>query len=261
VATFKAAKWNWEEAKDEADDEKVEVVLGREKDHEEDPEDAFFPQDPNVESDPREDEVPEVEAVNIDKVTVKGVRNSSSSKDGRRTLTEEGENEVLEEEEEFFEAAVIDGDMPDVGEESDSRSTEDDALREALAEAGIDEDELLAEISEAIEKDNQSEDAKEKEKEENKMTPVELKKTMIFAVPLKTKNAAIVEVVIKEIVLHVERKLKYKVERIHTDPGSELQAKSLKAWCAENRIRKTMSIPEDFKGNGSAESAVGLVKR
>ena len=91
--------------------------------------------------------------------------------------------------------------------------------------------------------------------------PVELNKTMIFAVPLKTKNSAIVEVVIKELVLHVERKLKYKVERTHTDPGSELQTKSLKAWCADNGIRKTVSIPEDFKGNGSAESAVGLVKR
>ena len=60
---------------------------------------------------------------------------------------------------------------------------------------------------------------------------------------------------------HVERKLRYKVERIHTDPGSELQAKSLAAWCADKGIRKTSSIPEDFKGNGSAESAVGLIKR
>ena len=90
---------------------------------------------------------------------------------------------------------------------------------------------------------------------------MELTKTMIFAVPLKTKNSSVVEVVIKEIVLYVERKLKYKVERIHTDPGSELQTKSLRSWCADNGIRKTVSIPEDFKGNGSAESAVGLVKR
>ena len=37
--------------------------------------------------------------------------------------------------------------------------------------------------------------------------------------------------------------------------------KSLKAWCAQNNIRKTSSIPEDYKGNGSAESAVGLIKR
>ena len=84
---------------------------------------------------------------------------------------------------------------------------------------------------------------------------------MIFVIPLKTKQASVVEVAIKELVLHVESKLKYKVERIHTDPGTELQAKPLKAWCAETGIRKTSSIPEDFKGNGSAESAVGLVKR
>ena len=90
---------------------------------------------------------------------------------------------------------------------------------------------------------------------------MELTKTMIFAVPLKTKNSAVVQVAIKEIVLHVERKLRYKVERIHTDPGSELQTKSLRSWCADNCIRKTASIPEDFKGNGSAESAVGLLKR
>ena len=84
---------------------------------------------------------------------------------------------------------------------------------------------------------------------------------MIFAVPMKTRNGSTVEVIIKELVLHVERKLRYKVERIHTDPGSELQAKSLAAWCADKGIRKTSSIPEDFKGNGNAESAVGLVKR
>ena len=76
---------------------------------------------------------------------------------------------------------------------------------------------------------------------------------MIFPVPLKTKNVSMVEVIIKELMLHVERKLKFKVERIHTDPGSELQAKSLKEWCADNGIRKTSSIPEDFKGNRSAE--------
>ena len=58
-----------------------------------------------------------------------------------------------------------------------------------------------------------------------KLEPVELTKTMLFAVPLKTKNSSVVEVVIKEIVLYVERKLKYKVERIHTDPGSEAGCK------------------------------------
>ena len=85
------------------------------------------------------------------------------------------------------------------------------------------------------------------------MNRVGLNKTMIFAAPLKKKKAATVEVAIKELVLHVERKLKYKFKRIHTDPGSELQTKSLKAWFADNGISKTVSIPEDFKGNGSAE--------
>ena len=91
--------------------------------------------------------------------------------------------------------------------------------------------------------------------------PVELKKVMIFAVATKTRNGSTVEVIIKELVLHVKRKLRYKAERIHTDPGSELQAKALAAWCADKGIGKTSSIPEDFKGDGSAESAVALVKR
>ena len=94
-----------------------------------------------------------------------------------------------------------------------------------------------------------------------KEEPIELKKVMIFAIPLKQKKGSLVEVLIKELVIHIERKLKFKVERIHIDPGSELKTKSLTAWCADNGIRKTMSVPEDFKGNGSAESAVGLVKR
>ena len=69
--------------------------------------------------------------------------------------------------------------------------------------------------------------------------PVELKKVMIFAVPTKTKNGSTVEVIIKELVLHVKRKLRYKVEGIHTDPGSELQTKALAEWCADKGIRKT----------------------
>ena len=47
---------------------------------------------------------------------------------------------------------------------------------------------------------------------------------MIFAVPVKTRNGSTVEVIIKKLVLHVERKLNFKVKRIHTDPGSEIQA-------------------------------------
>ena len=60
-------------------------------------------------------------------------------------------------------------------------------------------------------------------KEETKDEPNEFKKVMIFAVPAKTKNASTVEVIIKELALHVDRNLKFKVEHIHTDLGSELQ--------------------------------------
>ena len=40
-----------------------------------------------------------------------------------------------------------------------------------------------------------------------------------------------------------------------------MQTTALAAWCADKGIRKTSSVPEDFKANGSAESAVGLIKR
>ena len=70
-------------------------------------------------------------------------------------------------------------------------------------------------------------DVEEPKDEKVAREPVELNKVMIFAVPMKTKNGSTVELIIKELVLHVERKLRYKVERIHTDPGSELQAKAL----------------------------------
>jgi hypothetical protein len=66
---------------------------------------------------------------------------------------------------------------------------------------------------------------------------------------MKIRNGSTVEVIVKELVLHVERQLKFKVETIHTDPGSELQTKALAAWCADKGIRKTSSIPEDIKGN------------
>ena len=42
VATFRAARWNWKEVKDEATEEAQEA----EKQQEEDTEDAFHPQDP-----------------------------------------------------------------------------------------------------------------------------------------------------------------------------------------------------------------------
>ena len=86
-------------------------------------------------------------------------------------------------------------------------------------------------------------DAEEPKDEKVAREPVELNKIMTFAVPMKTKSGSTVEVIIKELVLHVGRKLRYKVERIHTDPGSELQAKALAAWCADKGIRKASSIP------------------
>ena len=52
-----------------------------------------------------------------------------------------------------------------------------------------------------------------------------------------------------------------KVERLHSDPGAELNTKRMKEWCADNNIRRTSSVPEDAKANGSAETAVGLIKR
>ena len=42
VATFRAARWNWKEVKDEVTDE----VQRSEKQQDEDTEDAFHPQDP-----------------------------------------------------------------------------------------------------------------------------------------------------------------------------------------------------------------------
>ena len=60
---------------------------------------------------------------------------------------------------------------------------------------------------------------------------------------LKSKNPSEVEVVIKELVKHIERKMKYKVERIHADSDKELQTKSLKARCVNRSIRRTSSTP------------------
>ncbi len=84
---------------------------------------------------------------------------------------------------------------------------------------------------------------------------------MIFTVPLMSKQSTVVELAIKELILYIERKLKYKVERLHSDPGTEINTKKLRDWCASNNIRKTNSIPEDVKANGSAEAAVGLIKK
>ena len=89
---------------------------------------------------------------------------------------------------------------------------------------------------------------------------MELEKVMIFTIPL-SKQSNVVELAVKELILYIERKLKYKVDRLHSDPGAELNTKRLRDWCASNNIRKTNSFPEDLKANGATEAAVGLIKK
>ena len=69
------------------------------------------------------------------------------------------------------------------------------------------QEEILKDFQDELERLQELGDEEEKEKRlKKKFEPVELKKTMIFAAPVKTKSSAVVEVVIKELVLHVERK-------------------------------------------------------
>jgi len=121
----------------------------------------------------------------------------------------------------------------------------------------VDEDDILKALQESLE------EADDAETDENVQEEVQipLKQMMIFVTPLKTKASNEVELAIKEIILYIQRKLKYKVERLHSDPGTELNTKRMKEWCADNNIRRTSSVPEDAKANGSAEAAVGLIKR
>ena len=84
---------------------------------------------------------------------------------------------------------------------------------------------------------------------------------MIFVTPLKSKSSDEVELAIKETILYIQRRLKYKVERLHSDPGTELNTLRMKEWSADNNIRRTSSVPEDAQANGSAEAAVGLIKK
>jgi hypothetical protein len=55
--------------------------------------------------------------------------------------------------------------------------------------------------------------------------------------------------------------LKHKVDRVHSDPGTEVSTKKFKEWCTSNFIRRTVTTPEDSRANGSAEAAVGIIKR
>ena len=64
-----------------------------------------------------------------------------------------------------------------------------------------DNEELLEALQQALNTDEEID--KEQEK------PVELKKVMIFTIPLMSKQSSVVELAIKELILHIERKLKY----------------------------------------------------
>jgi hypothetical protein len=220
IATFKAARGNWKEPQDEVTVEQQKAEEEKEKETE----DPFHPQDPVIEVKNDEQET-DGTIVEMKVISVKGLKEGlSSSKDRRRNLTEKEEDdkdELWEDDEqmnvELSEEELLRGRYVDeVGEEETS---EEDILREAaqtpFEEELLEDDEnfLLKEFREELERIHELDEQEEKEKLKKKDEPVELTKTMIFAVPLKTKNSSVVEVVIKEIVLYVERKLKYKVER------------------------------------------------
>ena len=90
---------------------------------------------------------------------------------------------MFEEDDQDLQARFVDEVDDDIGGEN---VTEEEVLQAALADAEIDEDELLEEIREQLAKGygkEKEDESAEKEKEENKMTPIELKTTMIFAAP------------------------------------------------------------------------------
>ena len=95
------------------------------------------------------------------------------------------------------------------------------------------QDELLEEIQKALDED------------EKAAKPKELKQTMIFAIPLLSKNSSEVEQAVKELILYIERALKHKVDRVHSDPGTEVSTKRFKEWCTSMQIRRTTTTPED----------------
>ena len=68
----------------------------------------------------------------------------------------------------------------------------------------------------------------EEEKAEQDAKPKNLKQTMIFAILLISRNLSEVEHAVKEFILYVERVLKHKVDRVHSDPGTEVSTKKSK---------------------------------
>ena len=43
-----------------------------------------------------------------------------------------------------------------------------------------------------------------------------------------SKQSNVVELAVKELILYIERKLKYKVDGLHSDPGTEVNTKTLR---------------------------------
>jgi len=107
--------------------------------------------------------------------------------------------------------------------EEEAESVTEEELPDEESPEEVEDDDANEELLDALEKALDTEDVEGKSE-----TPVELKKVMIFTVPLMTKQSNVVELAIKELILYIERKLKYKVERLHSDPGTEINTKKLR---------------------------------
>ena len=100
--------------------------------------------------------------------------------------------------------------------EEAEEATEEEFQDEEIPEE-VDAEDENEELLEALQQALNTDEEVEREQE----PPVELKKVMIFTVPLMSKQSTVVELAIKELILYIERKLKYKVERLHSDPGTD----------------------------------------
>jgi len=179
--------------------------------------------------------------VRLKVVRLKGIKTDEKTAEDRR---QKGENDRDE--------AASEGSFPD-------EDVEDVAQ---VKEEEFDDEDILKDFQEQLDQDERSTDEDQEIFDESiPVEPIPLKQMMIFVMPLKNKKSSEVEVAIKEIILYIERKLKYKVDRLHTDPGTELNTQRMREWCANQSIRKTNSVPEDVKANGTVESAVGLIKK
>jgi transposase InsO family protein len=81
-----------------------------------------------------------------------------------------------------------------------------------------------------------------------------------MAIPLGSKKGPEVLQGLQEMYLRLTQ-AGYKIERIHTDRGSEFIHKKMKSWCLDRLIRQTTTVADDPASNGRAEAAVGMIKR